>query len=234
MPRPAPVAFDSALQEVRVGAVSDAETAAFQAVRPRLLGIAYRVLGNAAEAEDVVQDAWIRWQGTERSIVVDAAAFLATTAARLAINVARSARARHEAHCPPRRPDPADLGADPAASAERRDALERALRALSERLSPAEGAAYVLREGFGYRFRQISEALGLSEPNARQLVTRARGRLSGPPRRRVGAAEQTRLVETVLGAAETGDLGALERLLAAGVGRAARPGEASVPLGAAA
>ena len=79
----------------RVGEVSEVDIATFQTVRPRLFGIGYRVLGSAAEADDVVQEAWIRWQGTERSKVRDAAAFLATTTTRLAINAAQSAHARH-------------------------------------------------------------------------------------------------------------------------------------------
>jgi RNA polymerase sigma-70 factor (ECF subfamily) len=201
-------------------AVSDAETAAFEAVRPRLIGIAHRVLGGGADAEDVVQEAWIRWQGTDRRTVRDAAAFLATATVRLAINATQSAPARREALVGPGLPEPADPGVDPAARAERRDALARGLDVLLERLSPAERAAYILREGFDHPYRRIADALALSEANARQLVTRARGRLScAGPAERVGAAERRRLLEAFLAADLTGDVTALERLLAAQITR---------------
>jgi len=158
----------------RVGEVSEADGALFQAARPRLFGIAYRVLGDASEADDVVQEAWIRWQGTDRTRVRDAAAFLATTTTRLAINVAQSARARRETHIGPRLVDPVDAAANPSLDAEQGDALESAVRLLLQKLSPAERAAYVLREAFDYPYRHISQVLALSEANARQLVTRAR------------------------------------------------------------
>ena len=162
-----------------IARVSDADTASFQTVRPRLFGIAYRVLGSAAEAEDVVQDTWIRWQGTDRSKVRDAAGFLATTTARLAINVGQSARARRETSFGPRPVEPVDAGADPTLAVERREALELAVRTLLENLSPTERAVYVLREAFDCPYREIADRLALSEVNARQLATRARRRLAG-------------------------------------------------------
>jgi RNA polymerase sigma-70 factor (ECF subfamily) len=198
-------------------ALSDAEIASFQAVRPRLLRIAYRIVGSAPEAEDVVQDAWIRWQDTDRTRVRHVPTFLAATTARLAINVTQSARVRREARTG-RPPEPRDARADPAAGAERRDALETALRTVLERLSPAERAAFLLREAFDYRYRRIGWVLATSEENARQLVTRARRRLSGGPGRRVPPAELRRLVDAFLAADRTGDLVALERLLVAGPG----------------
>jgi RNA polymerase sigma factor (sigma-70 family) len=149
----------------------------FETVRPRLYGIANRVTGNAAEADDVVQDAWIRWQGTDRSVVRDAPAFLATSTTRLAINVTQSARARRETHLAAV-PEPADTAADPAIAAERAEEVELALRTLSEKLTPAERAAFVMREAFDYPYREISQAVGVSEANARQIVTRARQRLA--------------------------------------------------------
>jgi RNA polymerase sigma factor (sigma-70 family) len=149
----------------------------FETVRPRLYGIASRGTGNAAEADDVVQDAWIRWQGTDRSVVRDAPAFLATSTTRLAINVTQSARARRETHLAAV-PEPADPAADPAIAAERAEEVELALRTLSEKLTPAERAAFVLREAFDYPYREISQAVGVSEANARQIVTRARQRLA--------------------------------------------------------
>jgi RNA polymerase sigma-70 factor (ECF subfamily) len=200
----------------RGGEMSDADAASFQAVRSRLFGIAYRVLGDATEADDVVQDAWIRWQTTDRSDVRDAAAFLATTTRHLAIHVIQSARARRETSVGPQLVEAVDLGTDPARDVERREALEIAIRSLLEKLLPTERAAYLLREAFDYSYRELADVLGLSEPNARQIVTRARRRLSGEPRRRVGAAEQERLVNGFMAAAQAGDLATLEGLLSAG------------------
>jgi RNA polymerase sigma-70 factor, ECF subfamily len=202
----------------RARAVSDVDTASFHRARPRLFGIAYRVLGCPSEAEDVVQDTWIRWQGTDRSCVRDATAFLAATTTRLAINVRQSARARRESPAGPRFPEPVDASADPARDTERRAALEHAVLLLLERLSSTERAAYVLREAFDYPYRDIARVLALSEANARQIVTRARRRLSGEPARTVGADEHARLLDAVAAAAHTGDLARLERLLASDAG----------------
>jgi RNA polymerase sigma-70 factor (ECF subfamily) len=198
----------------RAGEVSETDAAAFETVRPRLFGIAYRVLGCASEADDVVQETWIRWHGTDRSEVRDATAFLATTATRLAINVAQSARARREMSIGPRLVEPVDAAASPSRDAEQREALDAAMRLLLQKLSPAERAAYVLREAFDYPYRRISQVLALSEENARQLVTRARRRLCGEHRRPVGAIEHQRLLDAFVAAAQTGDLASLERLLA--------------------
>jgi RNA polymerase sigma-70 factor (ECF subfamily) len=197
-------------------AVSAADAESFADVRPRLFGIARRVLGNASDADDVVQDAWIRWQGTDRSQVRDPVGFLVTTTSRLALTAGQSARARHEIAVAPLQLDAIDLGADPLRYAERGDALEHALLALLEKLSATERAVYILREGFDYPHRRVAEVLGLSEANARQLVTRARARLGGERRRRADAAEHRRLVDAFVAATESGELVALERLLAGG------------------
>ena len=191
------------------------DLASFHTARPRLFGIAYRVLGSPAEADDVVQDAWIRWQRTDRTAVRDAAAFLATTTTRLAINLGQSARARHETSIELRPVEPVDAGADPALDAEQREALELALRILLEKLSPVERAVYVLREAFDYPYREIADLLGLSEVNARQLLTRARRRLSGEPCRTVRIDERRRLLDAFAAAAQTGETAELEQLLAA-------------------
>jgi RNA polymerase sigma-70 factor (ECF subfamily) len=212
---------------IALAPVSEADAASFQSVRPRLFGIAYRVLGSANEADDVVQDAWIRWQDTDRSRVRDPTAFLATTTTRLAINVTQSARARRETHVGPSLPEPADAEADPALEIEQRDALEPAVEMLLGNLSPAERAAYVLREAFDYPYRQIAQVLGFSEANARQIAARARRRLSGEPRRPVAAPERQALLDAFVAAAQTGDLATLEQLLTAHV--APRGGEV-VPL----
>jgi RNA polymerase sigma-70 factor, ECF subfamily len=197
--------------------IAPVDAASFEAVRPRLFGIAYRTLESAADADDVVQTTWIRWQRTDRNEVRDPAAFLATTTKRLALNVAQSARARRETSIDPWHPEPVDLHADPTLGAERREALELAVRALMEKLSATERAAYVLREAFDYPYRQIADVLATSEANARQLVTRARLRLAGEPRRQVSAAEQQRFIDAFVDAAQTGDLTTLEELLAAHV-----------------
>src|ERR1700722_1253198 len=104
--------------------------AAFVTARRRLFGIAYRMLGSAAEAEDVVQDAWLRWQTTDRSVVENAAAFLTTTTTRLAINVAQSAQARRETYVGPWLPEPVDTSAGPQLGAERGEALQFAVLVL--------------------------------------------------------------------------------------------------------
>jgi RNA polymerase sigma-70 factor (ECF subfamily) len=200
------------------GAIPVEHVASFQAARPRLFAVAYGVLGDAAEADDVVQDAWTRWQGTDRDRVRDTAAFLATTTRRLAVNVADSARARRETTVGPWLPERIGSGADPARVAEEREALERAVLILMERLSPAERAAYVLREAFDYPYRQISLLLEITEANARQLVARARGHLFGEQRNPVDAAERRRFLAAFVVAAETGDLVPLEELLATDVG----------------
>jgi RNA polymerase sigma-70 factor (ECF subfamily) len=194
-----------------------AHPASFEAVRPRLFGIAYRTLESAADAEDVIQDAWIRWQRTDRNQVRDAAAFLATTTKRLALNVAQSAHARRETSIEPWHPEPVDAQADPTLGAERREALELAVLMLLEKLSATERAAYVLREAFDYPYRQISDVLATSEANARQLVTRARLHLAGERSRQVSTIEQQRLIDAVIDAAQTGDLTTLEQLLTADI-----------------
>jgi RNA polymerase sigma-70 factor (ECF subfamily) len=197
--------------------LASVDAASFEAVRPRLFGIAYRTLESATDADDVVQNTWIRWQRTDRNKVRDAAAFLATTTKRLALNVAQSAPARRETSIDPMHPEPVDLHADPTLGVERREALELAVRMLMEKLSATERAAYVLREAFDYPYRRISDVLATSEANARQLVTRARLRLASEPRRQASAAEQQRFIDAFVDAAQTGDLTTLEQLLAAHV-----------------
>jgi RNA polymerase sigma-70 factor, ECF subfamily len=200
--------------------VSADDTASFQAVRPRLFGIAARVLGSRDDADDVVQDAWVRWQGSDRSQVGDPASFLATATTRLAINVIQSARARRETPVGPERLEPVGGLADPAFAAAQRDALEVAVRTLLESLSPAERAVYLLREAFDYPYREIARALGIGEPNARQLLARARRRLAGSHCRPVGRTDRG-LVEAFVAAAQAGELAALERALASDMDRGA-------------
>jgi RNA polymerase sigma-70 factor, ECF subfamily len=186
----------------------------FQAVRPRLFGIAYRMLGTATEADDILQDAWVRWQGTDRSAVREPAAFLATTVTRLAINALDSARSRREVYVGPWLPEPVATEGDPTLGAERAEAMSLAVLLLLERLTPAERAAFVLHEAFDYPYRQIAEVLEVSEANARQLATRARAHLDRERTAEVPPAEQQRLLAAFVAAAQNGDLEALEAVLA--------------------
>src|SRR5262249_25573452 len=129
----------------------DEAACVFLDLRPRLFQIAFRILGNVCEAEDVMQEVWLRWQGTDRTLVVNPTAFLVTVTTRMAINVARSARLRHET-LDPVIVEPRDCALDPQEVAERGEAIEHAVLILLERLSPSERAAWVLREAFDYPY----------------------------------------------------------------------------------
>lgn len=189
----------------------------FESARPRLFGIAYRMLGSAAEAEDIVQDAWLRWQGTDRSAVVDPPAFLATAVTRLAITFAQSAQSRRETYIGTWLPEPIDTSRDPRLGAEKAEALGFAVLLLLEKLSPTERAAYVLREAFDYSYDQIAHTIRSTETNARQLVTRARKHISDGRRKAVSSSQQKRLLNAFIVASQKGDLPALEKLFAADV-----------------
>ncbi|MFD1271605.1 RNA polymerase sigma-70 factor [Streptomyces sp. NPDC048448] len=195
----------------------DQATRDFVAARPQLFGIAYRVLGSAVEAEDIVQEAWLRWQSTDRTDIREPAAFLATVTARLAINLAQSARVRRETYIGPWLPEPVDTSVDPQLGAERAEALDLAVLFILEKLNPVERAAYVLREAFDYPYGQIADILETSEANTRQLVSRARKHLSAERREPVSPDAHRRLLEVFLVAAQTGSLSALEEVLSADV-----------------
>jgi RNA polymerase sigma-70 factor (ECF subfamily) len=175
------------------------------------------MLGSAAEAEDIVQDAWLRWQGTDRSAVKDPPAFLATATTRLAITFAQSAHSRRETYIGPWLPEPIDTSGDPRLGAERAEALEFAVLLLLEKLSPTERAAYILREAFDYSYDQIAHILHSTEANARQLVTRARKHISDGRRKAVTSYEQKRLLNAFVVASQKGDLPALEKLFTSDV-----------------
>jgi RNA polymerase sigma-70 factor (ECF subfamily) len=192
-----------------------AAAAEFARVRPRLFGIAYRMLSSVHEAEDLVQDVWLKWQAYDRSTVREPAAFLATTTTRLAINATQTARARRETYVGPWLPEPVDTSADPTLGAERAEALELAMLVLLEKLSPTQRAAYILREAFDYPYDQIAEIVQLSESNVRQLVSRSRKRLADERREPVSTGEQRRLLAAFMAAAQEGDLSTLVELLAA-------------------
>ncbi|MFI7702023.1 sigma-70 family RNA polymerase sigma factor [Nonomuraea sp. NPDC049480] len=195
----------------------DQAAVTFVEVRPRLFGIAYRMLASSAEAEDIVQETWLRWQNTERSAIANPAAFLALITRRLSINAVLSARARHETYIGPWLPEPIDTSTDPAVGAERGEALELALLVLVEKLTPAQRAAYILREAFVYPYEQIAEIIQLSPANVRQLVSRARKHLNTTRRKSINTDEHRRLLSAFLDAAQEGNLTALEDLFAADV-----------------
>ncbi|GAA5109650.1 RNA polymerase sigma-70 factor [Alloalcanivorax gelatiniphagus] len=190
--------------------------ALFDDSRPRLFGIAYRMLGSVAEAEDIVQEAWLRWQQADRSAVRNPAGFLTTMTTRLAINTADSARVRREQYVGPWLPEPVDTSADPLLGAERAEAIGAAVLMILERLPARERAAYVLREAFAYDYLEIAQILQTSEANARQLASRARRHLAAeqPRAEPVDPVRHRALLEAFLEAARTGDLPALERVLA--------------------
>ncbi|MCX5052483.1 sigma-70 family RNA polymerase sigma factor [Streptomyces sp. NBC_00474] len=191
----------------------DEAVAVFVHHRRRLFGIAYRMLGSAVEAEDVVQEVWLRWQMTDRSVVVNPVAFLSSATTRLAINVAQSARVRRETYIGPWLPEPVDTSADPEVGAQRAEALELALLLVLERLNPVERAAYVLREAFDYAYAEIADMLELSLVNVRKIVSRARRHLLDEQRGSVDVAEHRRLLDAFVSAARKGDVASLEALL---------------------
>ena len=176
--------------------VSAADIDVFEAVRPRLFGIAYRMLGSRFEAEEIVQDAWLRWQGTDRAAVREPDAFLATATTRLAINASQSARAKRETYICPWLPEPVDTSADPLLGAVRGEALEVAVLMLLEKLTPTERATYVLREAFDYSYADVAAVLQIGEANARQLASRARGKLEGGRRSKADTDAHRRLLRT--------------------------------------
>ncbi|RPK32207.1 ECF RNA polymerase sigma factor SigJ [Streptomyces sp. ADI93-02] len=192
----------------------DQAASLFLELRPRLFGIAYRLLGSAAEAEDVVQDVWVRWHKTDRSVVLSPAAFLSSATTRLAINVAQSARVRRETYIGPWLPEPIDTSCDPEAGAQRTEALETALLIVMEKLNPTERAAYVLREAFDYTYPDIADLLHLSVVNARKIVSRARKHLTSEERTPVDPAEHRRLLTAFISATQSGNITPLETLLA--------------------
>lgn len=186
----------------------------FQGSRRRLFGIAYRMLGTVSDAEDVVQETWVRWQSADRDAVADPGAYLATIVTRLAIAELTRARAQRESYVGPWLPELVDTSSDPLLGAEHAEALSVAVLLLLEKLTPGERAAFVLHAAFDYPHGRIAEVLETSEANARKLFSRARRRLDEERARPVGMAERDRLLRAFLAAAESGDLEALEGVLA--------------------
>lgn len=189
----------------------------FAAHRPRLLGVAYAVLGELGEAEDVVQDTWLRWQDADRDAVRNAEAFLVTAATRLAIDRLRSARVRRETYVGTWLPDPLVSDPDdPSAMAIEAETLSLALLCALERLNPVQRAVLVLRDVFDVEYAEIADILDISPSNARQIAKRARDRAGDATRRRpVDPRERRRLTAAFLLATQRGDVDQLRAILAA-------------------
>lgn len=192
---------------------------AFEAHRRRLFGIAYRMLGSAAEAEDIVQEAWLRWSGEARADVRSDAAYLTTIVTRLCLDHLKSAQARRVEYVGPWLPEPlagetlGDGSAEPDAQS-----LSLAFLVLLESLTPLERAAYLLHEIFDYGHAEIARMLGVSEAYCRQLAHRARAHvLARRPRFAPTQEAHRRLLAAFARASAAGDVAALERLLAADV-----------------
>ncbi|WP_433465242.1 RNA polymerase sigma-70 factor [Spirillospora sp. CA-128828] len=191
----------------------------FEELRPLLFSIAYRLLGSVSEAEDAVQETWLRYENSPTR-PASAKAFLSATVSRISIDVLRSARVRRERYVGPWFPEPllADPYEDPQRSAELADSLSMAALLLLERLSPLERAVFVLREVFAFGFPEIASAVGRSEAACRQLTVRARRHMdAGRPRFEAGRAEREKLAGRFLDAFRDGDVDGLTGLLAADV-----------------
>ncbi|SEF01764.1 RNA polymerase sigma-70 factor [Streptomyces sp. Ag109_O5-10] len=194
-------------------------TEEFQELRPLLFSIAYRLLGSVVEAEDAVQEAWLRFAGSPAEIR-SPKAFLSAAVTRISIDVLRSARVRREEYVGPWFPEPllADPYEDPVRSAELADSVSMAALLLLERLSPLERAVFVLREVFDFGFPEVASAVGRSESACRQLAVRARRHMAeGRPRFEADRREREELAARFFAALHEGDVAALQDLLAADV-----------------
>ncbi|GAP65497.1 putative ECF-sigma factor [Mizugakiibacter sediminis] len=190
----------------------------FERHRERLFGLAYRMLGTRADAEDAVQDAWLRWRQADQAAIQDPEAWLVTTTTRLCIDRLRSARREREAYVGPWLPEPLAAGtvASPQDAVELANDVSLAFLAALERLAPEERAALLLKDVFDYDHAAIAQLLGKSEAACRQIVHRARERVRGErPRRAVDRATHRHLLERFLDAASRGDHDAIVELLAA-------------------
>ncbi|MFE1861176.1 RNA polymerase sigma-70 factor [Streptomyces anandii] len=196
------------------------ETDLFEEHRPVLMGVAYRMLGRVADAEDVVQDAWLRWSRADHDAVREPRAYLVRVTTRLAIDRLRQIKSRGEAYVGPWLPEPlvtdvAGTVADTAEQAVLADSVSLAVLVVLESLSPLERAVFVLREAFGYPYAEIAAMLERGEPAVRQLAGRARRHVEERrPRYEVDPAQRRVLTERFLAAAANGDLEGLMALLA--------------------
>lgn len=199
---------------------TDTATDVFEDHRPVLLGVAYRMLGRVADAEDVVQEAWLRWSGADRGEVREPRAYLVRVTTRLAIDRLRQVKARNEAYVGPWLPEPyvtnfGDTVPDTADKAVLADSVSLAVLVVLESLSPLERAVFVLREAFGYPYAEIASMLDRGEAAVRQLAGRARRHVEERrPRYEVDPGRRRELTERFLAAAGEGDLEGLMELLA--------------------
>jgi RNA polymerase sigma-70 factor, ECF subfamily len=192
--------------------------AVFEAERRHLMGLAYRMLGSLTEAEDAVQEAYLRWHAVDRGTVASPRAFLSTVVTRLCLDQLKSARTRRETYVGPWLPEPVlDTAAlDAETASEYAQDLSVALMLTLERLSPLERAAFLLHDVFDLDFAGVAQALGRSEAACRQLAARAREHVRAErPRFTPSAEEGVRLAEAFRGAAKSGDASAMAQLLAA-------------------
>lgn len=205
------------------GAAGQAEaTRLFEAERGRLFGIAYRMLGTVADAEDVVQDAWVKWSQQDVRAVAKPGAYLARTVTNLALNRLSSAAAQREQYVGPWLPEPlvaaadgTDVAPDVAEEVERAESVSLAMLVVLESLSPLERAVFILREVFGYAYAEVAEAVGRSEAAVRQLAHRAREHVAARrPRFDASAAERRRVTEEFLAACASGELERVMEVLA--------------------
>jgi RNA polymerase sigma-70 factor, ECF subfamily len=193
---------------------SDADVAAFEERRGLLFGIAYRMLGSASNAEDIVQEACVRWLGRDEDRVESVRAYLVTIVTRLCMDHLASAHAQRVTYTGPWLPEPVMLE-DEFSAVEQADTLSIAFLVLLEELSPAERAAYLLHDIFGYRFDEVARSLGRTPAGCRQLATRARRRIEHRRQRFDADAQHGReLTHAFIRACGTGDLDGLVELLA--------------------
>ncbi|MGJ7419341.1 RNA polymerase sigma factor SigJ [Streptomyces cinereoruber] len=189
----------------------------FEAARPRLEAIAYRMLGSSAEAEDLVQETYLRWQAADVGRIEVPDAWLTKVLTNLCLNQLASARVRREAYVGQWLPEPlleGDPMLGPAGTAEQRESVSYAVLTLLERLTPNERAVYVLKEAFAYGHREIAEILDINEATSQQILSRARKRVAGgKARTEVDEAAARRIVEEFLAAATSGRTESLVRLL---------------------
>jgi RNA polymerase sigma-70 factor (ECF subfamily) len=188
----------------------------FEELRPLLFSIAYRILGSVTEAEDAVQETWLRYQASPEA-PASARAFLSAVVTRISIDVLRSARVRREEYVGPWFPEPllADPYEDPERSAELADSVSMAALLLLERLSPLERAVFVLREVFGFSFPEVASAVEKSEAACRQLAVRARRHVdAGRPRFEADRREREKLAARFFDALRDGNVEGLQEMLA--------------------
>jgi RNA polymerase sigma-70 factor (TIGR02957 family) len=191
---------------------------AFEEQRPLLISITYRMLGSLAEAEDVVQEAWLRWDRTDRAAIADVRAFLVRMTTRLAIDRLRRLKARRESYIGPWLPEPVLTERDVAEDVELAESVSLALLIMLETLSPLERAVFVLREAFDHSYAEIADIIGRNEATVRQLARRARDHVAeGRARFDADQATRQRVTEQFLAACNNGNLNALMAVLAPGV-----------------